>query len=433
MKKLLISLAVILLTVGMANAQTKEIQKALKELEKAKALVQKKGDKADSWLKLADAYRNCYEAPINGLAIGSGQLQTKVCLNGQYPVKQEQKTIGGKNYLVETYANKELYYDEAGNLRGVKVLTPVLTDEDALAKAKEYYAKAKEMGVSQKDLAQSMQFVCNDYWDMAMTGNNLNDYKLAALGFEECYKAGRMIDKVDTVSVYYGAIMATLAGQKEKAIEMSNECLALGKEDGNLYAMLAENYKASGDMEKAKDYLQKGFEKFPTSQEILVSLINVLLDANESPEKVFDYLHAAQQNEPTNASLYYSEGNLYKQLKQYDKAVELYQKASEVDPKYFYAPYAEGEVYYQMALDIQDAAAQELDDEKYAKLLEQIPVCLKKAIDPFTKAFEVAGDDLELKQACAEYLKEIFFRFKDESAENEALYNKYLKIAKGEE
>lgn len=433
MKKLLISLAVILLTVGIVNAQTKEIEKAKKELEKAKALVQKKGDKADSWLKLADAYRNCYEAPINGLAVGAAQLQTEVVLKGQYPLKQEQKVIGGKNYRVATYSNKELYFDDLGNLRGIKVLSPVLTDEDALEKAKEYYLKAKEMGVSDKDLKSSLQFVCNDYWDMAMTGNNLGDYKMAATGFEECYNAGKLMGKTDTTSVYYGAIMATLSKQEKKAIELANECLALGHEDGNLYAMLAENYKSSGDLEKAKEYLQKGFEKFPTSQEILVSLINILLDANESPDKVFEYLHAAQQNEPTNASLYYSEGNLYKQLKQYDKAVEMFQKAAEVDPNYFYAPYAEGEVYYQMALDFQDAAAQELDDEKYAKLLDQIPVCLRKAIDPFTRAFNVAGDDLELKQACAEYLKEIYFRFKDESAENEALYNKYMKIAKGEE
>lgn len=421
------SLAVILLIAGVANAQTKEIEKAKKDLEKAKALVAKKGDKAESWLKLADAYRDCYEAPINGLSINTSQMEAKLLLKGQYPLKSEQKEIGGQTFLVDVYSNKELYYDQNGMLKGMKVLTPVLTDEDALEKALEYYKKAKDMNVSAKDLKSSVQLVCNDYWNMAMTGNNLGDYKTATTGFENSYKVGRLIGQVDTNAVYYASIMATLSKQYEKAIELSNECISLGYEDGNLYAMLAENYKAAGQTEKAKDLLQQGFAKFPTSQEILVSLINAYIDAKESPEKVFEFLHAAQKNEPNNATLYYSEGNLYRELKQYDKAVEMFEKSAEIDPKYFYAPFSIGDLYYTMALDIQEKAASELDDAKYNKMNEQLNECLKKAIEPFTKAFNLT-DDKQNKEACAEYLKNIYFRFKDESPENEALYNKYNKF-----
>ncbi len=424
MKKLLISLAVILLSVGVTNAQVKEIEKSLKELEKAKALVAKKGDKADSWLKLGDAYRNCYEAPINGLTIGSTQVGTKVFLKDQYPLAQEQKEIAGQVYLIEKYSNKDLYFDQNGILKAVKVTKPVLENEDALVKAIESYNKAKEMRISDKDLKASLQYVCNDYWEIAMTGYNLGDYAAATEGFSNNYYTNKLAGNLDTTSIYYAAMMATLGKQYEKAIEYSNECLSIGFEDGNLYAMLAENYKETGQKEKAKEYLQQGFQKFPASQEILVSLINTYLDDKESPEKVLEFLHAAQKNEPGNASLYYSEGNLYKELKQYDKAIEFYQKAQDVDPNYFYAPYSIGDMYYTMALDIQEKAASELDDAKYNQMNEQLSECLKNAIAPFTKAFEIANER-ELKEVCAEYLKNIFFRFKDESPENEALYNKY--------
>ena len=125
--------------------------------------------------------------------------------------------------------------------------------------------------------------------------------------------------------------------------------------------------------------------------------------------------------------MYYSEGNLYRELKQYDKAVEMFEKSAEIDPKYFYAPFSIGDLYYTMALDIQEKAASELDDAKYNKMNEQLNECLKKAIEPFTKAFNLT-DDKQNKEACAEYLKNIYFRFKDESPENEALYNKYNKF-----
>lgn len=427
MKKVFVYLAVLFLSVGVANAQIKEIQKAQKDLAKAKELVSKKGDKADSWLKLADAYRSCYEAPINGLSVGLDNMQAKIFLKDQRPQNTESLEVGGKTYTVETYDNKIVYYDEFGNVRGLKVLRGAI-DEDALVKAAECYAKAKSMNVSEKDLLASVKFLCNDYWDMAMTGNTLMDYKQAAFGFENSYlTAKQLMGQIDTTSLYYAAIMSTLSKQTQKAIELSNECIDLGYQDGNLYAMLAENYKEQGQLDKAKDILQKGFEKFPSSQEILVQLINTYLDSKENPDKVFEFLHAAQKNEPDNPTLYYSEGNLYRELKQYDKAIEMFQKSQEIDPTYFYAPYSIGDIYYTMALEIQAKAENEISDAKYQVLNDQLSQCLKDAIAPFTRAFEIAPDN-ETKSVCAEFLKNIYFRFKFESEEYNELYNKYTKF-----
>lgn len=423
MKKLFISLAVVLMCVAQLNAQSKEAQKALKDLAKAKELVAKKGNKAESWLKLGDAYRNCYEAPINGLSINANELQTKILLKDQTILSSEQKEVGKAVMVVNTYADKELYFDQMGNLRAWKILKPTI-EEDALQEALKAYTKASEMNISKRDLEQSVKLVSNDYWNMAMSANILNDFKGATDGFENTYRVSRLIGMVDTASLSYAAIMATLSKQYQRAVDLSTECINLGYEDGNLYAMLAENYKELGQADKAKEYLEKGFIKFPNSQEILVSLINSYLDSKESPEKILDLVHSAQANEPNNASLYYSEGNIYRELKQFDKAIELFRKASEVDPKYFYAPYAEGDTYYSMALDLQDKASNEMDNDKYNKLNDELTECLKKAINPFTKAFEIT-EDPELKVICAEYLRNIFFRFQSDSPEYASLYEKY--------
>ena len=85
-----------------------------------------------------------------------------------------------------------------------------------------------------------------------------------------------------------------------------------------------------------------------------------------------------------------------------------------------------------MAVAIQAKAQEELDDNKYMALLEQMEKALVDAIAPFERAFEVAGDKPEykdLKFACAEYLKNIFFRFRDKEASYQEKYDKYNQFA----
>ena len=127
-----------------------------------------------------------------------------------------------------------------------------------------------------------------------------------------------------------------------------------------------------------------------------------------------------------NASLVYAEGSLYRKLNQFEKAIESFNKAAQVDPKYVFAPFAEGCAYYDWAVDIQDKAQQELDDNKYNALLEQMEKALQDAIVPFEKAFEIS-EDKDIKLACAEYLKNIYFRFREKGAEFQANYDKYNK------
>ena len=67
------------------------------------------------------------------------------------------------------------------------------------------------------------------------------------------------------------------------------------------------------------------------------------------------------------------------------------------------------------------------DDAKFAELNNQMNDCLKKAIEPFERAFSIA-EDPEIKRGCAEYLKQIYFRFRDEKPEYQANYEKYHKF-----
>jgi len=207
-----------------------------------------------------------------------------------------------------------------------------------------------------------------------------------------------------------------------------NKCLEMNFESaGDTYANLAEAYKQNGDVEKSKELLSEGFTKFPDSQSILVALINVYLESNDDPNKVLEFIQRAQENEPNNPSLYYAEGNVLKNLGKFEDAVRMYEKSIEIDPDFFFGYFQLGQAYYDKAVDIQTAASDELDDNKYMKMVEELDMTLEKAIAPFEKSFELIQDE-EIRIVVVEYLKNIYFRLRTKSPEYEASYEKYNKI-----
>ena len=176
-----------------------------------------------------------------------------------------------------------------------------------------------------------------------------------------------------------------------------------------------------------KDVLERGFAKYPTNQAILVSLINAYMDTNDDPTKVLDLIKKAQLNEPGNPTLYYAEGNVWRGLDSADMAIECYEKSLSIDPDFVYGYFSIGDVLYNEALKIQDKASLEMDNAKYEAMMVQFDKVLRNAIVPFEKAFEVT-DDNEIKIVVAEFLKNIYFRFRDSGEQYKVKYDHYKAI-----
>ena len=201
---------------------------------------------------------------------------------------------------------------------------------------------------------------------------------------------------------------------------------------------MAEIYTQLDDKAAARDILEQGFQKFPQSQSILIGLINYYLTNNEDPNRLFELISLAKKNEPNNASLYYVEGNIYVELRKADpakgdeyiaKAVEAYDACSGIDPNYEFGYIGKGIMYYNIALELQDKAAAELNDAKWAELNKQFAEALKSALEPFEKAYACSKDD-GIKVNIAEYLKNIYYRFSTDGPEYEAGYKKYNEVVK---
>ena len=87
-------------------------------------------------------------------------------------------------------------------------------------------------------------------------------------------------------------------------------------------------------------------------------------------------------------------------------------------------------MFYNKAVELQDAASNEFDDAKWQVLQAEFEKNLKGCIEPFEKAFEITKDE-SIKSNVAEYLKNACFRFRTESQDYMTKYEKYAAVAAG--
>lgn len=433
MKKLLSLLALVLI-VAQVSAQTKAASDALNAWKKATAAVEKK-DVAANWLKLSAAYDACYEAPIKGIWLGAGQTETKLLLKDQPVTSTQEVEKNGQMFVVDTYIDKELYYAQNGQLAAYIVTKPAM-EGDILAKSIEALNTANEKDAKKaltKDIHAALVAIQNNYYSAGMSYYTVGDFSKASVEFEKSFNVSihPLVNKADTAMIYYATLTASYVGENDRTLALSDVCLSYNYDgNGDLYSTIATVYKEKGDTVKAKEVLAQGFEKYPTNQSVLVALINTYMESNDDPEKIIAIIKVAQQNEPTNASLVYAEGNLYRKLNKFEEAIACFHKSGEIDPNYVFAPFAEGSAYYDWAVEIQNQAQSEMDDAKYNALLEKMEATLNNAAAPFERAFEVTTDN-EIKLACAEYLKNIYFRQREKSEEGKAKYEKYSSFVDG--
>lgn len=437
MKRILIALA-IMLSVQMADAQVKSPADAKKAVEAAEVAAEnpKKATKPATWIKLASAYMDAYSSPMGNGWVGAGKQELGFVMGSVKPISVENVTLSGESYSKEVYSTMNYYFNAAGVLSLIEVTKPVC--ENALSKALESYLKAAEVDVKKtktKDIDEGIAKVGEKYLESGMNSYMLGDFKKASECFGNAAEAAasKSVPAVDSMAIYNAGFTAWMVGDNERAEQFFKKCVEIKYyEEGEVFAKLADIYTKMENKEATKDILEKGFEAYPQSQSIIIGLINYYIENNEDPQKLFALLDKAKANEPNNASLYYVEGDIHNKLGNKEDAIKAYMKSYEINPEYEFGLIGIGILYYNEAIEIQDKAQQEFDDAKYAALVEEFEQALLNAVEPFEKAFEVTKDK-QIKVSIAEYLKNIYFRFRDKDAKYEEGYNKYNTIvANGE-
>lgn len=429
MKKILLAAAMLSLAFT-AGAQNKE--QLLSNIQKAEVatLNEKKAANPATWIKYGDAFLNAYNELYGDMWIGISKNEA-LLLGGGKPLSVEQKQLDAGVFDVEHYEYRDLYFNSNGLLEMV-IITKPITEENLLIQARDAYLKAIDVDVKNsktKVINDKLVALHDNFVNDAMSYYTLGDVKTAAEYFAAsipCFD-NKVVKSIDSVMVYYAGVAYSAIGENDKAKEYFEKCLEIGYDvKGDVAAALAEIAKKEGNVDLAKEYLNEAFTKYPSSQAVLVTLINLYIETNDDPNKILALIKSAQENEPSNASLVYAEGNVYKNLGDNEKAIECFQRSYEIDNNYAYGIYAVGNTYFDMAIAAQEEmnALDIRDVEGYDSLLVVFENYLLASIEPFETAFAASNDE-ELKVAVASALKQIYFRFRSRNPEYEAAYDKY--------
>ena len=173
MKKVILPLVLILVAFQL-NAQ-KSFSDVQKVIDKAKSDTEnpKKATNPKTWITLANAYTAYYDVPVNGRGIWAGakQIEVKMLLKDQQILNSEQRTVNGKQYDVDSYADKDLYYENGvlafWTVKGSEIENPLYDAYKSLVKADEVDAKKTKS----KDIIESMKSLKTN-----MFNNGLNSY-----------------------------------------------------------------------------------------------------------------------------------------------------------------------------------------------------------------------------------------------------------------
>ncbi|MDR3187604.1 MAG: hypothetical protein LBT94_00245 [Prevotellaceae bacterium] len=434
MKKFFILTICAIISFGaVAQVQIKapDLESLKKEVAKSNADTAnpKKKDQPKTWVQRAGKLVSVHEKATMGANRGMHKA-----IFATLTKEAKAETVGGVEYEVLVFPTIDFYFDKNS---GTLVLwkEKETATERPLSQAYASYLKAVELdvkGAQTKKIKEGLTSLSGKLREEGLIAYIGDNYKLAQQYFMEAVEAmlhpvvGGSLDTVLASFAFYAGVVSLdeSVSDYDNAIRYMKLCIDNAFfEDGSVYSYLAKAQAAKGDTTAQEQTLSEGFVKFPSNQAILIELINLYLSAGENEDKVIAYLKKAQENEPTNATLYFAEATLYEKLKRFDDAERLYLKTVEVDSASYNGYYNLGALYYNRAVEY-IKEAQEIKDWKDPKIKElekQANDEFKRSLAPFKKAHELQPND----KYALENVKNIYFRFRDESKEMMDLYNLY--------
>lgn len=435
--------AALVLAAPAAEAQKVNKEALLAKIAKSDADVAnaKRGAKASTWINRGKAYYEAAAEPTKSL-FANMEAQMMRLTVGE-PVSKEQETLGEegntKTYEVWVYPYFRAYVLD-GKIAAWKLTQRVA--DGLVETAIESYAKAYELDPKSADRVKAGLKQISDFCSQEGNVNlELGDFKAAADAFGLAYAAQAVpaYGGADPELLYYAGYLETVNGSKdpasfakgaeylEKAIEEGYE-----GEEGLSYYYLFYCYYGQKDadpanLQKAKQTLLTGLDKYPKSQRILDGLMSLYTSEEGlgDPADLISRFDAAIAEDPDNVDMWFGLGRIYAALKNNDECIVAFKKVAELAPDVFDGYFWTGYFYVEKG----NAMNEELNNKPwtgkaaYDEEQKVINAVYAEAIPWFEKALEIKPNDLNT----VDYLKSISFRLRDEEGMMEK-YNKYNEL-----
>lgn len=432
MKRISLLLALVLVTSSAIFAQTTtqiDFDRLEKQLEKSNSNIEhhRRGERSKTWLKRADLMLEIYDAMLLNASTGLNINEFELII-GKPKAKTEEEVDGEK---VVKYEMERVNFYFKDNLLDTWEFTNELV-ENPLDKAYKSFMKARELdtrGRANDKIKEGLTTLKYDYIGKASNCYAMQDYNCSYKNFAKAVEIGEdpLVNRIDTVVVFYAGLSAQLAGNLEEAISLYEKSLEYDfASEGNVYYNIYEAYVKLEKDDKALTYLEDGFLEYPKNQNILYGLINHYLTRGEEPDVVLEYINKAQETDPDDHTLYFAEGTLHDQLENTEAAEKAYKKAIELNPEFFDALFNLGALYFNNGVSLIEEAnkvpAKEV--EKYDELVEKSAEEFRASIPYMERAYKVNPEH----KGTIETLRNLYFRFRNESDEMQEKLDKINEV-----
>ena len=283
-------------------------------------------------------------------------------------------------------------------------------DPEPLQKALASYKKAIEYDTKKdyyEDIFAKLNWQRTNYFNTAVESYKKKSYKEAMIGFENAANALSLANVADTVSLFYAAACADLAGEKVKQKQYYIDLLKGNAKSVVIYASLADLYRLEKDSTEALKVIRAGKKIYPNNLQLTLSESNVYIYFNNVP-KALSTLNIAAQKDSTNYLVFNAIGINYQkiyedtlQAKQsremaYTKSETAYIKAIKLKPDFYDAQLNLASLYFNSAVPITlKANGLPLEQkELYDKLVAEANKYYSLALPYLKKSDDLQPNDL---------------------------------------
>jgi tetratricopeptide (TPR) repeat protein len=282
-----------------------------------------------------------------------------------------------------------------------------------------YQAYLRALSINDKsgiqyEIKYKIALLENELQNAAIKAYNDENYRNAFTRFEQalCLKQlpdikGNTEVIIDTALVYNCGLTALKAENYDKAIAMLNRVVKVGYGEASTIVMVASAYQSNEDTISAIQVLENGLVKYPEDETILASMIQLLIDSDNTDEAL-KYLDMVLVNQPTNVKYYILKADLYNQKADTEMAIAQYKAALKVVPENQIALYNLSVIYYNKGIEhrkLTDNVAMN-DKESYKQILNQSEELWKMALPYAEKCYQLNATDDKV----VELLRNLYYR-----------------------
>lgn len=399
-----------------SSSVKKKVEKSDTEIQDAK-----KNQKAATWLKRGDLYQDVFNIGLEQTQ--EGMDPTMLTLFYKQPLSIDKETMeDGSQHETYVYENMKYLFVDGVLQQWVRV-NPI--SEDPLRVSIDAYKKAAEMDADGKLEVKIKEGFISVKALLKRQGVNSyysDDFMGALAAFEDVLEINNQplfAGELDTVMVQYaGIISREIAGKTDdnelflKSIAYYEQLAEADYGGPNTYLQVKMDYMAIGDSVRALETLLEAYAKYPDTVNIIANVADTYIQLKQIDEGVA-FMEAAIEKNPSIPESYYWLGRMLinkEEVEAIDKAIETYNKASELDPTIFYVWYDLGYIYYLQGADFFDRSNDETHEATRNKLIELGKEKYQAAIPILEKAFELNNENESVKFETLDLLQRIYYK-----------------------